>query len=181
MRDLILGVVAQVADDIHADPLVELLLEFVGQRQILDDERIERETKVDENRRHLFAECSRQFYQVRGHVEEWDLAAREGVRHATKDRIAQMIVEVRYHVHVARTAHLLVKEEGIGDVIRVDAESAQSDHAEVLVADRDWILCAPLLVGLQTRRKEVDVGLERRLKCLVPVSQIREDGQCPCF
>jgi hypothetical protein len=59
----------------------------------------------------------------------------------------------------------------------VEAEAAQPHHAEILVADRDRLLCAPALVGLGARREEVDVALEGRLEARVPVLEVREQRQ----
>ena len=41
LRHLELRVLAHVADHVHADALVEALLQFLGQRQVLDDEAVQ--------------------------------------------------------------------------------------------------------------------------------------------
>ena len=53
LRHLVLRVAAHVADHVHADALIENLLQFVGKRQILDHEAIEREAKIGECRLQL--------------------------------------------------------------------------------------------------------------------------------
>ena len=62
-------------------------------------------------------------------------------------------------------------------MVGVDAEAAQADRAEFLVADGDRSRRAPVLVGLQPRGEEVDVGFERRLELLVPVHQVGQQRQ----
>src|SRR5438445_13062214 len=62
-------------------------------------------------------------------------------------------------------------------MIGVNAEATKTDGAEFLVTNGNGILRAPVLVGLNSRGEEIDIGLERRLKCFVPVSQIGKDRQ----
>ena len=97
--------------------------------------------------------------------------------HAADNGVAQLAFEVGGQVGVAGAADLLEEDARISDAIGVDAVTAQADRAELLVADGDGRGRAPLLVDLQARREEVDLGLEGRLEGLVPVHQIGEQGQ----
>src|SRR5262249_4115872 len=49
LRDLILRVARQVADDAHADTLVEPLLKLLGQRDVLDLETLQRQPELGED------------------------------------------------------------------------------------------------------------------------------------
>ena len=91
--------------------------------------------------------------------------------------VPKLAFKILDSIQVARSTHLGVEDLGIAQVVSVNAETAQSDSAEFLVADSDRVSRAPVLVRLYFRREEVHVRLERRLKCFVPVSQIRQDGQ----
>ena len=168
-------VIAKVADDVHSDPLVELPLQLFRQREILDDERIEAEAEIREDRGQLIGERARQRVEIRRHVEKRNLALCEGVRYSSDNRIPKVAIEIDRRVHIARPAHLLVKEQWVREMVRVQTEAAQTDHPKILVTNRDRIWCSPLLVRLQARREEIDVGFERRLKCLVPVAQAGEN------
>ena len=53
LSHLELRVLAHVADHVHADALVEDLLELVGQREVFDDEGVEREAEVCKGRLHV--------------------------------------------------------------------------------------------------------------------------------
>ncbi len=83
----------------------------------------------------------------------------------------------RGKITVARAADLVEEDARIGDAVGVDAVTAQPHRAELLVADGDGRGRAPLLVDLQARREEVDLGLEGRFEGLVPVHQVGEQRQ----
>src|SRR4029079_19280978 len=98
-----------------------------------------------------------QLEEIPRHVEEGDPGLRKGVGDLPDDRVAQMSLEIGHSVALARPADLLVEARRVGDVEAVEAETAQPRHAEILVADRDRLLCAPALVRLDARGEEVDV------------------------
>src|SRR5207244_9456161 len=77
LRDLILRVARQVADDPHADALVEPLLELVGQRDVLDLEALERQPELREGGTGLVRHGRREHVLTGGHVEERHLALAE--------------------------------------------------------------------------------------------------------
>ena len=75
LRHLELRVLAHVADHVHADPLIQNLLQLVGQRKILDDERSRAPARVRRTPASTkVADPLAQFLLVRRHVEERHLA-----------------------------------------------------------------------------------------------------------
>ena len=98
---------------------------------------------------------------------------REGVGHFRDDRVAELAFEIGDAIEVARAADLCVKRFCIGQVVGINAEAAQANRAEFLVANGDRIRRAPVLIGLRARGEKVDVGLERRLGTLCPSSSGR--------
>src|SRR5581483_2943036 len=78
---------------------------------------------------------------------------------------------------VAGAAHLAIERLRISDVVGVNSETAQADSAEFFIADGDRVGCSPVLVDLQTSGEKVNVRLEGRLEGLIPVHQVRENGQ----
>ena len=118
-----------------------------------------------------------EFDLVRSHVEKWHLALGERVGHAADDRVAELAFDVLDAIQLACAADLCVEGSRIGQSPRVDAECAQPNRAEILVADGDRLRRAPALIRLQSRGKEVDIALERRLKHLVPVHEVRQQWE----
>ena len=70
-----------------------------------------------------------------------------------------------------------MEQLGVGNAEGVVAERAQAHRTKVLVADRDGLGRAPLLVDLLARAEEVDVALEGGLEELVPVLQVGQHRQ----
>ena len=68
--DLILRVALHVADHVHADLLVEDLLQLLGQRHVLDDQRIERQAVFGEHRCRLGEHRLAELVLVGRHVNE---------------------------------------------------------------------------------------------------------------
>src|ERR1043166_4473005 len=88
-------------------------------------------------------------------VEEGDARLAEQVRDRGDDRVAQLALEVRDRVDVARAADVQVEGFGIGNLVGIDPERTHAHRAELLVADGDRVRGAPLLVELQARREKV--------------------------
>jgi hypothetical protein len=53
----------------------------------------------------------------------------------------------------------------------------QTHRSEFLVANRNRVLRAPVLIGLQARGEEIDIRFEWRLECLIPVLQVGQNRQ----
>src|SRR5580704_15822577 len=85
LRHLILRELAHVSEDVHADALVENLLQLVGERKIFDDESIESQAIVGERGLELLVDFFGKRALVGGHIEKRNLAARKGVGHFGDD------------------------------------------------------------------------------------------------
>src|SRR5262245_24300982 len=70
-----------------------------------------------------------------------------------------------------------MKGPWIEDFVGVYSESAKAHGAKLLVPNRNGIGCAPFLVKLEACAEEIDIRLKWRLKKLVPVHQVRQQGQ----
>ena len=174
MRHLELGVAPEVADDVHADPLVEPLLQLVGEGQILDDEGREREPEVGERGLHPLGDLLGQPALVRRHVEERNAARRKRLGHAAHHDVAELALQVGDSIDVARAAHTRVKRGRVREPVGVRAERAQPHDAEFLVPNGHRVGSSPPLVELQPRREEVNVRFEGGLERLVPVHEVGE-------
>jgi hypothetical protein len=177
LRDFVLREFAHVADHVHADALVENLLQLVGQREIFDVEGVQRNAVLGECRFELLADFFGERPLAGCHVEKGNLAICEGVGHFRDDGIAELTFEVGDAIEIAGAADLAVKNLCVGQVVGINAEASQANGAEFLVADGDGIGRAPVLIGLRTRGEKVDVGFERGLEGFVPVLEIGEDRQ----
>ena len=81
---------------------------------------------------------------IRRHVEERHLALGKRVGHAADDRVAQLPFDLGDRVRFPRVPLTLVwNARGSLQAPRVDAEGAQPDRAELLVADRDRVARCP--------------------------------------
>ena len=78
---------AHVAEDVHADALIEHFLQLVGQRKIFDHKAIQREPIVRERRFEGFADLLGECALVRGHIQERHLAGGESIRHFSNDGV----------------------------------------------------------------------------------------------
>src|ERR1700722_1221925 len=145
---LILREFAHVPENVHADALVEHFLKLFGKRKILDDESIERQAVVRERGLKLLADffCNRAL--AGGHIEKRHLAAGKRVGRFHYDPVKQLGFEISHMVEVARAADFRVERLRIVNVVGINSETAQTNSTELLVADGDGILCAPVLVGL---------------------------------
>ncbi len=177
LRYLELRVPPHVADHVHADALIEQLLQLFGQRDIFHCEVIQQQTEFGEHGPHGSQHALAELRLVRGQIDEVDAGVAEHVGHLAHNSVAQLPFKLGHGVGRARTAHLLVEDFRIGNAVGVNAECAHTHRAEFLIANRNRLRRAPLLVGLQTRGEEVNVGLKRRFERLVPVHQVGEDGQ----
>ena len=170
-------VLAHVTEHVHADALVEHFLQFVRKRKVFDHQGVQGESIFREGRFEGLADLFGKRALIRGHIEEGHLAGGKRVGHLRDYGVAQLAFEIRDAIEVARAADLAVERFGIAQVIGVNAEATKTDSPEFLVADGDGILRAPVLVGLNSRGEEIDIGLEGRLERFVPVLQISQDGQ----
>src|SRR6202451_862290 len=78
-------------------------------------------------------------------------------------------------IDIARAADFRVEGLRIRDVVGINSEAAQANRTELFVANGDGIGRAPVLVGLNARREEVNIRLEGRLKLFVPIFEVREN------
>ena len=76
-----------------------------------------------------------------------------------------------------RPAYLRKKRPRINDPIGVNSVTAQTYRPKLLVADGNRRRRAPLLIDLKPSREEINFRLERGLKRLVPIQQIRQQRQ----
>src|SRR5205814_5518310 len=126
-------------------------LQLVGQREVLDDKRVELESQLGECWRETLPHRLSQLVEIRRHVEEGNLTRRERVGHAADDGVPQLAFEIGDLVYVASAADALVKDQWIDEVVRVDPVATQPHHPEILVADRYRVLRSPTLIDLHPR------------------------------
>src|SRR6185437_494574 len=93
------------------------------------------------------------------------------------DGLSQLRLKLRDIVDVACALKLGKDLFGIGNAVGINSVRAETNCPKLFVANRDGIGCAPLLVDLEPRGEEIDVGLERRFKSLIPILQIGEERQ----
>src|SRR5579859_2638743 len=177
LRHLILRELAHVAEHVHADALVEHFLKLFGKREIFDDEAVERKAVIRKRGLELLADFFGNRALAGGHIEKRYLAGCERIRHLGNDGVAQLAFEIGDAIEVARAADFRVESLRVRDVIGINSEAAEANRAELFVSYRDGILRAPVLVGLDARRKEIDIGFEGRLKLFVPVLQVGKNGK----
>src|SRR5208282_6407812 len=109
---------------------------------------------------------------VGGHIKEGHLAGGERIRHFGDDGVAKLAFEIGNAIDIASTADFRVERFRVFQMIGINAETAKADGAELLVANGDGILRAPVLIGLDARGKKIDIGLEGRLEGFIPILEI---------
>src|SRR5262249_25740984 len=176
-RRLELGVAAGIADDAHADALVEPGLELLGKRDVLDLEALQGEAELGEGAARSLLDGGGQRGLARRHVEEGHVALSAVGGQSRDQGPPQLAVEGRHRIGRATPRQPLEHDPRIGHPVGVHPEGAQPDGAELAVADRDGVRRPPGLVDPQAQREEVHLALERRLEELVPVHQIGEEGE----
>jgi len=177
LSGFVLCVLRHVTNHVHADAFVEKLLQLFGQAEVFDDQGVQRETqrgKVGlQGRHHGLTD----FDLIGSHIKEGDTGLREGVRDVGHNHVAQLAFDFGGAIDIPGSGNLGMKSSRFGDVPRVDSETTQPHHAEILVADCDGLGGTPFLIGLSARGEEIDITLERRLEHFVPIAQVREDGK----
>jgi len=135
LGDFELCVAPQVAGEVHADPPIQNLLQFVGQRQVLDDEGLERHSERGQRglqrRRHLLC----QLRLVSRHIQERHFGGSHHLGQARHNRVAKLAFEIRDAVNLARAAHVGEERPRIGDAVGVNAVRAQAHGTEFLLPD----------------------------------------------
>jgi hypothetical protein len=84
-----LCVAPQVAGQVHADPPIQHFLQFVGKRQVLDHERMERHSKRGQRRFQLRRHFLCQFRLVSRHIQERHLRGSHHLGQSRHDGVAK--------------------------------------------------------------------------------------------
>ena len=151
--------------------------EIVGKREVLDHKGLERKAQIGKSRLQLLGNFLGQLHLIRRHVQKRNVALRKCGGHAAQNGVTELAFEVSRAIDSARAAHLGMENARVADFVSVNAESAQPHRPELLVANGDGIGRAPVLIHLQARGEEIDVGLKGRLKQFVPVQQVGQKGE----
>ncbi len=122
MGDLVLRVPSHIADHVHADALIEDLLQFFGKGKVLHDEAVKGEAELRERGLHLSRDSLGERDLIRCHIQERDIAACECVGDSAHDGVAQLSLKILDAIDVACAADLRIELFRIHQVVAVDAE-----------------------------------------------------------
>ncbi len=117
MRHLELPVPIHVADHVHADLLVQELLQLVRQGEILHHERIERQAQVGKHRLQELGDRLAKRHLIGRHVEERHITVRKGVGHTSDDGIANLPFQVGDGVQLPCAADFRIKRTWIAQAV----------------------------------------------------------------
>ena len=169
-----MGVAIQIAHHAHGNPGINRLLQLFGQVDAFHRKVVQAQAVTLEAGRHLGAHLVSQQHLIGGHIEERHFRAPQGRPHGRHDQVAQLLLQLIDGVFRPGAADLGKETARIRQLVRIHPEGAQPHHAEILIAQSDGLGRSPFAPQLKTGAEEIHIRLERRLKQLVPILQIRQ-------
>ncbi|HUE04488.1 MAG TPA: alkaline phosphatase family protein [Bryobacteraceae bacterium] len=107
-------------------PLVQHFLQVIGQREVLDHERIEGQAQHAPRRPQLRSHFLRQRRLLRRHVQKRYFGRRDDVRNPGHDRVAELAFPIFHAVDIPRAANVGEEQPRIGNAIRIDPKGVQA-------------------------------------------------------
>ena len=168
-------VIVEIARQSPAGARIQRLFHCLGERDVFDVELGQFQPVLVDHRVDGLADQFRYFAGVGGHVQHGNPAAGDVLGKLLHDDVADLKADFIHREFAVRADDFSHEDRWIRHLDRIGAKGPDAGRPKFRVAQHDRVLGAPFEVGKAVGVDEIDLGLERRLKRVIPVLQRGHD------
>ena len=166
----------EIANHAHRCALIHRRLNLRRQRNVLDHQRHDLQSKRREIGLHAIADKLAQFILIGRQIERGNLALTQDVGKPRDHHVAQLIAQFIDRESPIGADELLEESARIGNFDPIASKRPQPHRPKLAVTQHDRILRPPLAPGERPGGNKIHLGLERRAESILPPPQGGEDG-----
>lgn len=170
------GELIEVAENPHAGAFIQRLFHGGWQGNVLYEQGGKLQTVAEEVRGDLGRDEGAELFVVGRHIQNRDTTLADGIGEARNDKVAEVTDDFFGGEMTIGADYFPEEDGGIGNLDHVGAEGAETDGAELGIAQSDGVLGAPFLVSEPAGADKVDLGFERAFETISPALEGGEEG-----